>query len=271
MSSHLTIKQLLESGVHFGHQTSKWNPKMQPYIFMARNGVHIFDLRKTLKLLKPALEFVEEVTKRGDLVLFVATKRQAQEIVKQHALRAGMPYVTKRWMGGMLTNFATVSKRIAYLQELRSQQALGYFEMLPKKQARRLHDELERLEQVIGGMANMTRLPGAVYIVDPKREQIAVHEANRLGIPVVALTDSNCDPDVVDYVIPGNDDAIRSINLITTEIADACLRGKQARIEMGIEEEQPSAQAPAEYTGSVYDIDEFEDEFTEEDFGEHQD
>ena len=213
--SQVTLKQLLEAGVHFGHQTSRWNPKMKPYIFTARNGIHIIDLQKTVKLLDDALDFVKGVAATGRPVLFVGTKKQAQETIQTEAARCGMFFVNRRWMGGMLTNFSTVKKRIERLQDLRRMQQAGQFEQLPKKEAKKLTDELDRLMYHFDGIADMRRLPGAVYVVDPRKEHIAVTEANRLHIPVVAITDSNCDPDLIQYVIPGNDDAIRAVKLLT--------------------------------------------------------
>jgi small subunit ribosomal protein S2 len=229
----VTLKQLLEAGVHFGHQTSRWNPKMRPYIFTARNGIHIIDLQKTVRLLDDAYDFVRSVAASGRPVLFVGTKKQAQETIQTEAARCNMYFVNRRWMGGMLTNFATVQKRIKRLGELRQLQREGRFEVLPKKEAKNLQDELDRLMFHFDGIADMKRLPGAVYIVDPRKEHIAVTEANRLRIPVVAITDSNCDPDLIQYVIPGNDDAIRAVKLITGKVADACLEGRQELAERG--------------------------------------
>jgi small subunit ribosomal protein S2 len=231
--SQVSLKQLLEAGVHFGHQTSRWNPKMRPYIFTARNGIHIIDLQKTVRLLDESYEFVREVAATGRPVLFVGTKKQAQETIQTEAARSGMFFVNRRWMGGMLTNFTTVKKRIDRLQELRKQQQAGYFEQLPKKMAKKNQDELDRLMYHFDGIADMRRLPGAVYVVDPRKEHIAVTEANRLKIPVVAITDSNCDPDLIQHVIPGNDDAIRAVKLLTTKMADACLEGRQQALERG--------------------------------------
>jgi small subunit ribosomal protein S2 len=225
--AQVTLKQLLEAGVHFGHQTSRWNPKMRAYIFTARNGIHIIDLQKTVRLLDEAWDFVRGVAASGRPVLFVGTKKQAQETIQTEAARCGMYFVNRRWMGGMLTNFSTVKKRIERLQELRKMQQEGQFEQMSKKDAKKLQDELDRLMFHFDGIADMKRLPGAVYVVDPRKEHIAVTEANRLKIPVVAITDSNCDPDLIQYVIPGNDDAIRAVKLITGKIADACLDGRQ--------------------------------------------
>src|SRR5438477_10458373 len=225
--AQVTLKQLLEAGVHFGHQTSRWNPKMKPYIFTARNGIHIIDLQKTVRLLDDAFDFVRNVAAGGRPVLFVGTKKQAQETIQTEAARCGMFFVNRRWMGGMLTNFSTVKRRIDRLQELRRMQQAGQFETLPKKEAKRLQDELDRLMFHFDGIADMKRLPGAVFVGDPRKEHISVTEANRLKIPVVAVTDSNCDPDIIQYVIPGNGDAIRAVKLITGKMADACLEGRQ--------------------------------------------
>ncbi|MBJ7603518.1 MAG: 30S ribosomal protein S2 [Candidatus Dormibacteraeota bacterium] len=231
--SQVSLKQLLEAGVHFGHQTSRWNPKMRQYIFTARNGLHIIDLQQTVKLLDVALDFVKSVAASGRPVLFVGTKKQAQETIQTEAARCGMFFVNRRWMGGMLTNFSTVKKRIDRLQQLRKMQQSGQFESLNKKEAKKLQDELDRLMYHFDGIADMKRLPGAVFVVDPRKEHIAVLESNRLKIPVVAITDSNCDPDLIDKVIPGNDDAIRAVKLLTSKMADACLEGRQLAIEHG--------------------------------------
>ena len=225
--SQVTLKQLLEAGVHFGHQTSRWNPKMRPYIFTARNGIHIVDLQKTVRLLDDAYNFARSVAASGRPVLFVGTKKQAQETIQTEAARCGMFFVNRRWMGGMLTNFSTMQKRIRRLYELRRMQQDGTMASLSKKEAKNLTDELDKLMFHFDGLADMKRLPGAVFVVDPKKEHIAVTEANRLKIPVIAITDSNCDPDLVQYVIPGNDDAIRAVKLITGKMADACLEGRQ--------------------------------------------
>ncbi len=223
----VTLKQLLEAGVHFGHQTSRWNPKMRPFIFTARNGIHIIDLQKTVRLLDDAWDFARDVSSTGRPVLFIGTKKQAQETIQSEAVRCGMFFVNRRWMGGMLTNFGTVKRRIERLRELRGMQQSGVFEQLPKKEAKRLQDELDRLMFHFDGIADMKRLPGAVFVVDPRKEHIAVTEANRLKIPVIGITDSNCDPDLIQKIIPGNDDAIRAVKLITAKIADACLEGRQ--------------------------------------------
>lgn len=223
----VNMKQLLEAGVHFGHQTRRWNPKMAPYIFTERNGIYILDLQKTVKLLEQAYNFVRDVAAEGKAVLFIGTKKQAQESIEAEAKRCGMFYVNHRWLGGMLTNFATISQRIRRLKELEEMETNGMFDVLPKKEVIKLRAEKEKLEKNLGGIKDMRELPGAVFVVDPKKEHIAVREARILGIPIVAIVDTNCDPDEVDYVIPGNDDAIRAIKLITSRIADAVLEGRQ--------------------------------------------
>lgn len=223
----VNMKQLLEAGVHFGHQTRRWNPKMAPYIFTERNGIYILDLQKTVKLLEQAYNFVRDVAAEGKGILFVGTKKQAQESIETEAKRCGMFYVNNRWLGGMLTNFTTISQRIKRLKELEEMETNGMFDVLPKKEVIRLRAEKEKLEKNLGGIKEMRELPGAVFIVDPKKEHIAVREARILGIPIVAIVDTNCDPDEIDYVIPGNDDAIRAIKLITSKIADAVLEGRQ--------------------------------------------
>jgi small subunit ribosomal protein S2 len=222
----VTLKQLLEAGVHFGHQTSRWNPKMKRYIFTARNGIHIIDLQQTVKLLDDASNWVKEVVGGGRMVLFIGTKKQAQESIELEARRSGMPYVNHRWMGGMLTNFTVMRRQIDRLNSLRAIRNNGGFTG-SKKAVTQLEEEYQRLERFFGGMAEMKRLPGAVYVVDPRKEHIAVTEARKLGIPIVAITDSNCDPDEIDHVIPGNDDAIRAVKLITSKIADAALEARQ--------------------------------------------
>ncbi|HYY46093.1 MAG TPA: 30S ribosomal protein S2 [Candidatus Angelobacter sp.] len=222
----VTLKQLLEAGVHFGHQTSRWNPKMKRYIFTARNGIHIIDLQQTVRLLDDAANWVKDVVGGGRMVLFVGTKKQAQESIELEARRSGMPFVNHRWMGGMLTNFAVMRRQIERLNSLRAIRNNGGFTG-SKKGITELEEEYQRLERFFGGMAEMKRLPGAVYIVDPRKEHIAVTEARKLNIPIVAITDSNCDPDEIDHVIPGNDDAIRAVKLITSKIADAALEARQ--------------------------------------------
>ncbi|MBE3562202.1 MAG: 30S ribosomal protein S2 [Hydrogenibacillus schlegelii] len=243
--SIVSMKQLLESGVHFGHQTRRWNPKMAKYIFTERNGIYIIDLQKTVRKLEEAYRFVRQLAEEGGTVLFVGTKKQAQETIREEAQRAGMFYVNHRWLGGTLTNFVTIQKRIGRLKELEKMEADGTFDVLPKKEVNRLRKEKERLEKYLGGIREMKRLPDAVYIVDPRKERIAVQEARKLGIPIVAIVDTNCDPDEIDYVIPGNDDAIRAVRLITSKIADAILEGRQGRDvapENEAEDEAPEAE-----------------------------
>lgn len=225
--SVITMKQLLEAGVHFGHQTRRWNPKMAPYIYMERNGIYIIDLQQTVKKFDEAYEFVKSIVAEGQGILFVGTKKQAQETIRDEAQRCGMYFVNQRWLGGMLTNYKTIRKRVFRLNELEKMESDGAFEVLPKKEVARLINERERLERFLGGIKDMDKLPGAVFVVDPRKERIAVAEARKLNIPVIAIVDTNCDPDEIDYVIPGNDDAIRAVKLISSKIADAVLEGKQ--------------------------------------------
>jgi len=227
--SNITMKELLEAGVHFGHQTKRWNPKMKPYIFGARNGIYIIDLQKTVRLFKNAYNFVVEATKAGETVLFVGTKKQAQDSVSEEAQRCGMFYVNQRWLGGMLTNFTTVKQSIDRLKRLDSMVADGSIEAYTKKEALKLEKERQKLEKTLGGIKGMTRPPGVLFVIDPKNEEIAVCEAKKLGTQVVAIVDTNCDPDNINYVIPGNDDAIRAIRLLTSKVADAVIEGVQAR------------------------------------------
>jgi small subunit ribosomal protein S2 len=222
----ITMRQLLEAGVHFGHQTKRWNPKMKPYIFGARNGIYIVDLQKTVRLAREAFKFVGDVCSKGGSVLFVGTKKQAQDAVVEEATRSGQFYVVNRWLGGTLTNFKTIKSGIDRLKTLEKMAADGTFEKLPKKEVALLQHEMEKLKRNLGGIEDMTRLPGCLFVIDPKKEHIAIHEASRLGIPIVALVDTNCDPEGIDYVIPGNDDAIRSIRLFCAKIADAAIEGK---------------------------------------------
>jgi len=221
------MKSLLEAGVHFGHQTRRWNPKMAQYIFTERNGIYIIDLQKTVKLVDEAYNFVKDLVAEGGEILFVGTKKQAQEAIESEAKRCGMHYVNQRWLGGMLTNYKTIRKRIDRLHELVKMEEEGIFQVLPKKEVIKLKHERERLEKFLGGIKNMNKLPDALFVVDPRKEKIAVSEARILGIPVVAIVDTNCDPDEIDYVIPGNDDAIRAVKLLTETIANAVLEGKQ--------------------------------------------
>lgn len=232
MSSVVTMKQLLEAGVHFGHQTRRWNPKMSEYIFTERNGIYIIDLQKTVKKLNEAYMFVRDIAAEGGEILFVGTKKQAQESVKEEAEHCGMPYVNARWLGGMLTNFTTIRTRIARLNQLRAMQEDGTFELLPKKEVVKLKLEIEKLEKFLGGIQDMHKIPAALFIVDPRKERIAVAEAKKLGIPIVAIVDTNCDPDEIDAVIPGNDDAIRAVKLIAETMAAAVIEGRQGS-EMG--------------------------------------
>ena len=240
--SNLTIKQLLEAGVHFGHQTKRWNPKMKPYIFGARNGIYIIDLQRTLKMFKEAFNFVREVASRNEYILFVGTKKQAQEAIREEATRCGAFYVNVRWLGGTMTNFQTIEKTIERFRKYEELKESDVFKVLPKKEAIGIEKEIAKLERNIGGIKDMDRLPGAIFIVDPKKEYIAVKEAKKLGIPTVGIVDTNCDPDDIDYIIPGNDDAIRAIKLITMKIADAVLEGK----ELYVEEFQGKDEEPAE-------------------------
>src|SRR6186713_2695369 len=238
------MRQLLEAGVHFGHQTRRWNPKMKPFIFAERNGIHIIDLAQTAKRLETALDFVRETVARGEVVLFVGTKKQAQEPLAFEANRAGMPYVNKRWLGGMLTNFVTIKKRIGLMDQLEARQQAGDLDRLAKKEAAKLTEELTKLQGTLGGIRKMKRLPGAIFIVDPHRERIAVQEANRLEIPVVGTGDTNVDPDELDFIIPANDDAIRSIRLLCQLVADAAIEGAQLRAARSSEPEVAEQAAP---------------------------
>ena len=223
----VSMKQLLEAGVHFGHQTRRWNPKMAPYIFTERNGIYIIDLQKTVKKLEDAYMFVRQVAENGDEILFVGTKKQAMDSVKEEAERCGMPFVNARWLGGMLTNFTTIKLRIRRLAQLKAMEENGTFDLLPKKEVAKLKLQIEKLEKFLGGITEMKKMPAAMFIVDPRKERIAVAEAKKLGIPIVAIVDTNCDPDEVDYVIPGNDDAIRAVKLIAGAMADAVIEGRQ--------------------------------------------
>ena len=225
--SVISMKQLLEAGVHFGHQTRRWNPKMAPYIFTERNGIYIIDLQKTVKKVEEAYNFVRQLASEGETMLFVGTKKQAQEAVKEEAQRCDMYFVNERWLGGMLTNFQTIQKRINRLRELENMEEKGLFDVLPKKEVITLRHEMERLQKFLGGIKAMHKLPGALVVIDPRKERIAIAEARKIGIPIVAIVDTNCDPDEIDYVIPGNDDAIRAVKLLTAKVADAIMEGRQ--------------------------------------------
>ncbi len=251
----VSMRQLLEAGVHFGHQTRRWNPKMRPYIFAERNGIHIIDLAETARQLDAALDAVRETVARGEQVLFVGTKKQAQEPVSEEARRAEQPYVTKRWLGGMLTNFVTIKKRVALLEQLEARQQAGDFERMTKKEAAKLNEELVKLEATLGGVRRMKRLPGAVFIIDPHRERIAIAEANKLEIPIIGTADTNVDPDELSYVVPANDDAIRSIRLIARLVADAAIEGSRERAarataEPEVEYEAATAEVEIEETAA---------------------
>ena len=240
----VSMKQLLEAGVHFGHQTRRWNPKMAPYIFTERNGIYIIDLQKTVRKLDEAYNFIHEVAANGGEILFVGTKKQAADSIKEEATRAGAHFVNARWLGGMMTNFKTIQRRIARLEQLHTMQEDGTFNLLPKKEVVKLELEIEKLEKYLGGIKDMKKLPGALFIVDPRKEKIAVSEAKKLGIPVVAIVDTNCDPDDADYVIPGNDDAIRAVKLIAGAMADAIIEGRQG--EQQAAEAAEAAEAESE-------------------------
>ena len=241
--SVVSMKQLLEAGVHFGHQTRRWNPKMAEYIFTERNGIYIIDLQKTVKKLEEAYMFIREIAADGGEVLFVGTKKQAQDSVKEEALRCGMPFVNARWLGGMLTNFNTLTKRIKRLAQLNAMEADGTFDLLPKKEVIKLNLEREKLEKFMGGITEMKKMPAAMFIVDPRKERIAVLEAKKLGIPIVAIVDTNCDPDEIDYVIPGNDDAIRAVKLIAGAMADAIIAGRQGEQTVAEEAAEEAVEA----------------------------
>ena len=247
----VAMKQLLEAGVHFGHQTRRWDPRMAEYIFQARNGIHIIDLQKTSKKLDEAYDFVREQAEEGKTILFVGTKKQAQDCMKEAALKCGMYYVDQRWLGGMLTNFDTIQTRIKRLKDLETMAEDGTFDVLPKKEVILLKKEMDKLEKNLGGIKDMKELPGVIFLVDPKKERIAVLEAKKLGIPLVGLVDTNCNPDDVDYVIPGNDDAIRAVKLIADVMANAVIEGKQGE---SFEDEQEEQQAATEEATSIEEV-----------------
>ena len=240
--SVISMKQLLEAGVHFGHQTRRWNPKMAEYIFTERNGIYIIDLQKTVKKIEEAYDFVRSVAQDGGEVLFVGTKKQAQETIKEEAIRVGMHYVDARWLGGMLTNFKTIKRRIDRLEQLHKMEEDGTFDLLPKKEVSLLKGEMEKLEKYLGGIKEMKEIPACMFIVDPKKEKIAVSEAHKLNIPIVAIVDTNCDPEEVDYPIPGNDDAIRAVKLIASTISNAILEGRQGESFAVAEDDEPAVQ-----------------------------
>ena len=249
--SNITMKEFLEAGVHFGHQTRRWNPKMKEYIYGERNGIYIIDLQKTLKLFKEAAKFVAELGAQGKTVLFVGTKWQAQEAIAEEATRGGMYYVNHRWLGGLLTNNATIQKSIQRLKELEEMSRDGRYDLLTKKEVQRLERERKHLDQNLAGIKDMPGLPDALFVVDSNKEDIAVKEARKLGIPVVGIVDTNCDPDLVDYVIPGNDDALRAIRLFTSRVADAVLEGKDAALQKQLEEEKLAPFASAAFEGNT--------------------
>ncbi len=259
-SPRVTLKALLEAGVHFGHQAKRWNPKMKPYIFAERNGIHIIDLQQTVPLLASAHDFVEDVTSRGGKILFVGTKKQAQDVVEREAKRSGQFYVNRRWLGGTLTNFVTIRNRLRYMKQLQAEQGRGAFDVLPKQEAAGKLAELEKLERTLGGMRDMTQLPAAVFVIDPKREQLAIHEARRLKIPVIAITDTNCDPDDADFLIPANDDAIRAVRLLTAGIADAAIEG-QTRHDIALADRDMPAGSRGEDLFNVFAAEEQAPEF----------
>ena len=240
--SVISMKQLLEAGVHFGHQTRRWNPKMSRFIFTERNGIYIIDLQKTVKKVEEAYKFVKEVAETGKPILFVGTKKQAQEAIKEEAERCGMFFVNERWLGGMLTNHQTIQTRIKKLRELEKMEEEGVFNVLPKKEVIKLNAEKEKLEKYLGGIKDMPELPGAIFVVDPRKENIAIQEAHRLGIPVVGIVDTNCDPEELDFPIPGNDDAIRAVKLITGAMATAVIEGRQGAEEEVVEEVETQEQ-----------------------------
>ena len=238
----ISMKQLLEAGVHFGHQTRRWNPKMAPYIFTERNGIYIIDLQKTVKKIEEAYNFLREVASQGEYILFVGTKKQAQEAVHDEAIRSNMFYVNERWLGGMLTNYQTIQKRIGRLRQLEKMESDGTFDVLSKKEVLGLRHEMSRLTKFLAGIKDMGKLPGALFVIDPRKERIAVLEARKLNIPIVGIVDTNCDPDEIDYVIPANDDAIRAVKLLTAKMADAVLEGRQG-VQMGEAAEENTEEA----------------------------
>ena len=250
MPDTTTIKQLLEAGAHFGHQTSRWHPRMKRYIFTKRNGIHIIDLEQTASMLNKACDFVRQVIADGGHILFVGTKKQAQEIIEEEAKRCGMYYVSQRWIGGVLTNFTTIQTRIDYLVRLEDQQERGEFSRLPKKEALKLGEIILRLNRLMGGIKEMTSLPAALFVIDPTKERIALAEAKRMGIPVVAVADTNCNPDELDFPIPANDDALRAIKLVCSKIAEAVIEGRASQAVLMVEEKQEEGLAEPEVTAT---------------------
>ena len=264
MSNVIAMKQLLEAGVHFGHQTRRWNPKMAEYIFTERNGIYIIDLQKTVKKVEEAYYFIRDIAANGDDILFVGTKKQAQDSIKEEAERVGMYYVNARWLGGMMTNIKTIQKRIDRLAQINKMEEEGTFDLLPKKEVIKLKAQRDKLEKYLGGIKEMKKLPGALFVVDPRKEHIAITEAKKLGIPVVAIVDTNCDPDDVDYVIPGNDDAIRAVKLIASTIANAIIEGRQGEDALPVREEEADEEVSAEEAILEAPQEEVEEEKTEE-------
>ena len=256
MANIVSMKMLLEAGVHFGHQTRRWDPRMKSFIFTERNGIHIIDLQQTVAMLNDAYAFVRELSTVGRTILFVGTKKQGHESIQTEATRCGMPYVTRRWLGGMLTNFRTIQSRVKRLEELEARHAADEFERLPKKEARKLRDEMARLSRLFGGIRSMNELPAAIFVIDPHRERLAVAEARRLELPIVAMVDTNCNPEEIDYVIPANDDAIRAIRLLTTKIADAAMEGigiREAQVAEEKAEREAETQRELEESESALD------------------
>ena len=256
MANIVSMKMLLEAGVHFGHQTRRWDPRMKSFIFTERNGIHIIDLQQTVAMLNDAYAFVRELSTVGRTILFVGTKKQGHESIQTEATRCGMPYVTRRWLGGMLTNFRTIQSRVKRLEELEARHAADEFERLPKKEARKLRDEMARLSRLFGGIRSMNELPAAIFVIDPHRERLAVAEARRLELPIVAMVDTNCNPEEIDYVIPANDDAIRAIRLLTTKIADAAMEGigiREAQVAEEKAEREAETQRQLEESESALD------------------
>jgi small subunit ribosomal protein S2 len=252
--STVTMKELLEAGVHFGHETKRWDPKMKPYIFGARNGIYIIDLQKTVQFFKEAYQFIRDIAAKGEYILFVGTKKQAQETIYEQANRSNMFYVNHRWLGGMLTNFQTIKRSIDRLNKLEAMKNEEIYNLLPKKEVMELEKERGKLEKSLGGIKNMDRLPGAVFIIDPKKEKIAVREARKIGIPSIGIVDTNCNPEELDYIIPGNDDAIRAIHLFTSKIADAAIEGRQLyekQLQTEAAKEEKRAAAQAEPSGEI--------------------